>query len=58
MPTTIIGASGRVTAAISLLGAVLLAFIAYKLLMGVIRIGVIILILGVLYALWSQGALA
>ena len=46
------------TAVVSLLGAVLLAFIAYKLLMGVIRIGVIILILGVLYALWSQGALA
>ena len=46
------------TAAISLLGAVLLAFIAYKLLMGVIRIGVIILIIAVLYGMWSQGALA
>lgn len=58
MPTTITGASGKVSAVATILGAVLLAFIAYKLLMGVIRIGVIILILGVLYALWSQGALA
>jgi hypothetical protein len=47
-----------VGAVATILGALLLAFIAYKLLMGVIRIGVIILILGVLYALWSQGALA
>lgn len=58
MPTTITGASGRVTAAISLLGAVLLAFIAYKLLMGVIRIGVIILIIAVLYGMWSGGMFA
>jgi hypothetical protein len=47
-----------VTAAISLLGAVLLAFIAYKVLMGVIRIGVILLILAVLAGLWQQGAIA
>jgi hypothetical protein len=46
-----------VTAAISLLGAVLLAFIAYKLLMGVIRIGVILLIIAVLAGLWQQGAI-
>ncbi len=58
MPTTTTGASGKVGAVATILGALLLAFIAYKLLMGVIRIGVIILILGVLYALWSQGALA
>lgn len=58
MPTMTIGASGRVTAAISLLGAVLLAFIAYKLLMGVIRIGVIILIIAVLYGMWSGGMFA
>ena len=42
-------------AAISILGALLLAFIAYKLLMGVIRIGVIILIVAVLYGMWAQG---
>jgi hypothetical protein len=46
------------TAVISLLGAVLLAFIAYKLLMGVIRIGVIILIIAVLYGMWSGGVFA
>jgi hypothetical protein len=46
------------TAAISLLGAVLLAFIAYKLLMGVIRVGVIILIIAVLYGMWSGGMFA
>ena len=45
------------TAAISLFGAVLLAFIAYKLLMGVIRIGVILLIIAVLAGLWQQGAI-
>ena len=45
------------TAVASLIGAAVLAFIAYKLLMGVIRVGVIILIIGVLYALWLQGAL-
>ena len=57
MPTTITGASGKVTAAISLLGALLLAFIAYKLLMGVIRVGVILLIIAVLAGLWQQGAI-
>lgn len=57
MPTTITGGNGKVTAAISLLGAVLLAFIAYKLLMGVIRIGVILLIIAVLAGLWQQGAI-
>jgi hypothetical protein len=46
------------TAAISLLGAVLLAFIAYKLLMGVIRVGVIMLIIAVLYGMWSGGMFA
>jgi hypothetical protein len=46
-----------VTAIASLLGAAVLAVIAYKLLMGVIRVGVIILIIAVLYGLWSQGVL-
>ena len=45
------------TAIASLLGAAVLAFIAYKLLMGMVRVGVILLIIGVLYALWSQGVL-
>jgi hypothetical protein len=47
-----------VTAAASFLGALVLAFIAYKLLMGVIRVGVIILIIAVLYGMWSGGMLA
>lgn len=41
----------------SILGAAVLAFIAYKLLMGVIRIGVILLIIAVLAGLWQQGAI-
>lgn len=45
------------TAVASIAGALLLAFIAYKLLMGVVRVGVIILIVAVLYALWNQGAI-
>ena len=45
------------TAVASLLGAAVLAFIAYKLLMGVIRVGVILLIIGVLYALYSTGVI-
>ena len=36
------------TAIASLLGAAVLAFIAYKLLMGMVRVGVILLIIGVL----------
>jgi hypothetical protein len=46
-----------VTGVATLLGAALLAFVAYKLLMGVIRVGVIILILAVLYGMWSQGTI-
>ncbi|MFN9497256.1 MAG: hypothetical protein ACK57E_02095 [Erythrobacteraceae bacterium] len=45
------------TAVASLLGAAVLAFIAYKLLMGMMRVGVILLILGALYALYSQGVI-
>jgi hypothetical protein len=48
---------GNVTAVVSLLGALLLAFIAYKLLMGVIRIGVILLIIAVVAGLWQTGAI-
>ena len=42
-------------AVVSILGALLLAFIAYKVLMGLVRVGVIILILAVLAGLWQQG---
>lgn len=45
------------TAVISIIGALLLAFIAYKVLMGLVRVGVIILILAVLAGLWSQGGI-
>ena len=43
------------TEVISILGALILAFIAYKVLMGLVRVGVIILILAVLAGMWSQG---
>lgn len=49
--------NGNVTAVVSLLGALLLAFIAYKLLMGVIRIGVVLLIIAVVAGLWKSGAI-
>ena len=45
------------TAVASILGAVLLAFIAFKLLMGLVRVGVIILIVAVLAGMWQQGAI-
>ena len=45
------------TAVASLLGALVLAFIAYKVLMGLVRVGVILLIIGVLYALYSTGVI-
>ena len=43
------------TVVASILGAAVLAFIAYKVLMGLVRVGVIILILAVLGGMWSQG---
>jgi hypothetical protein len=46
-----------VTAVASFLGAAVLALIAYKLLMGMMRVGVILMIIGVLYALYSQGVI-
>jgi hypothetical protein len=45
------------TAVVSILGALILAFIAYKVLMGLVRVGVIILILAVLAGLWQSGAI-
>ncbi len=56
MPITITGGSGKVDAVLTILAALVLGFIAFKVLMGVIRIGVIILILVALAAAWSQGA--
>jgi hypothetical protein len=49
--------NGKVTAIGSILGALVLAFIAYKVLMGLVRVGVILLIIGVLYALYSTGVI-
>ncbi|MDZ4139757.1 MAG: hypothetical protein U0995_02690 [Erythrobacter sp.] len=46
-----------VTEAVSILGALLLAFIAYKVLMGLVRVGVILLIIAVLAGLWQSGAI-
>ncbi|MFN4019245.1 MAG: hypothetical protein ACK4IC_01870 [Erythrobacter sp.] len=45
------------TTVASFLGAAVLAFIAYKLLMGMVRVGVILLIIGVLYWLYTAGAI-
>ena len=46
-----------VTSVVSILGALLLAFIAYKVLMGLVRVGVILLIIAVLAGLWQSGAI-
>ncbi|GAA0766210.1 hypothetical protein GCM10009076_24060 [Erythrobacter ramosus] len=46
-----------VTAVVSIFGALLLAFIAYKVLMGLVRVGVILLIIAVLAGLWQSGAI-
>ena len=42
---------------VPLLGALVLGFIAYKVLMGLVRIGVMLLIVLVLAGLWSQGVI-
>lgn len=44
------------TTIISILVALVLAFIAFKVLMGLVRVGVFILILVVLATMYSQGA--
>jgi hypothetical protein len=46
-----------VTEAVSIFGALLLAFIAYKVLMGLVRVGVILLIVVVLAGLHNQGVI-
>jgi hypothetical protein len=38
--------------------ALVIAFIAYKVLMGLMRVAVIVLIFGVLVGLWQQGVFA
>ena len=43
---------------ISILGALVLAFVAFKLFMGLLRIGVIVLILALLAGAWQQGVFA
>ena len=40
---------------VPLLGALVLGFIAYKVLMGLVRVGVMLLIVVVLVGLWQQG---
>lgn len=40
---------------VSIIIALILAFIAYKVLMGMLRIAVIVLIFGVMTGLWQQG---
>jgi len=42
---------------VSIALALLFAFIAYKVLMGLVRVGVIVLIAAVLFGLWQQGAI-
>ncbi|AOL23432.1 hypothetical protein Ga0102493_112417 [Erythrobacter litoralis] len=42
---------------VSIIGALVLAFIAYKVLMGLVRVGVIVAIIGVLFVLFQQGAI-
>jgi len=44
------------TTIVSVLVALVLAFIAFKVLMGLVRVGVIILILVVLGTMYSQGS--
>jgi hypothetical protein len=39
------------------LGAIVLGFIAYKVLMGLVRIGVMLLIVVVVAGLWQQGVI-
>lgn len=43
---------------VSILVALLLAFIAFKVLMGLVRVGVILLIAVVLFGMWQSGAFA
>ncbi|WP_298333679.1 hypothetical protein [uncultured Erythrobacter sp.] len=42
---------------VSILLALGIAFIAYRVLMGLLRVAVIVLIFGVTFGLWQQGAI-
>lgn len=42
---------------VPLLGALVLGFIAYKVLMGLVRAGVMLLIVVVMVGLWSKGVI-
>lgn len=44
-------------ALVPLLGALVLGFIAYRVLMGLVRVGVILLIVLTLGVLWQQGVI-
>jgi hypothetical protein len=46
------------TSIVSILVALLLAFIAFKVLMGLVRVGMIILIAVVLLGMWQSGTFA
>lgn len=46
------------TSVVSILVAILLAFIAFKVLMGLVRVGVILVIAVVLIGMWQSGAFA
>ena len=46
------------TSVVSILIAILLAFIAFKVLMGLVRVGVILVIVVVLIGMWQSGAFA
>ncbi len=42
---------------VPLLGALVLGFVAYKVLMGLVRVAVLLLIAGVVAGLWQQGVI-
>ena len=46
------------TSVVSILVALLLAFIAFKVLMGLVRVGVILVIVVVLIGMWQSGTFA
>jgi len=46
------------TSIISILVALVLAFIAFKVLMGLVRVGVVLLIVVVLIGMWQSGSFA
>lgn len=46
------------TSVVSILIALVLAFIAFKVLMGLVRVGVILLIVVVLIGMWQSGNFA